>query len=153
MAESKRKSVNIGEFIDLVLKHEGLAPGQTPFRITDPSMKKWTSMFDDTIKVKLNPQAAKKPGTENFLYTERPEDVPPAVTEQFRRYNAKPKKYALPENVTIEQAVRLFDQSGADGKIKYLRQFGVDPSIPLKTLFEVQALENELRTQMPGAAR
>lgn len=109
------------KFTSLIMQHEGLEPGQTPFRITDKSMKNWTSMFDDTIKTRLNPKAKKSPGRENFLYTQKPEDVEPAVREQFRRYDKRKK------GISVEDAVRTFDQTGADGKLDYLKKNGIDP--------------------------
>ena len=82
-------------------------------------------MYDDTIKTKLNPKAKKSKGRENFLYTEKPEDVKPAVEEQFRRYGERKK------DITVEEAVKTFDQTGAEGKLKYLKQNGIDPKSKL----------------------
>ena len=114
------------DFVDLVIQHEGVKGNQTPFRITDPKMGKWTSMFDDTIRTKLDPGAKKAPGTENFLYTQDPKDVKPAVHEQFRRYDERTP------GITVEDAVRIFDQSGAAGKLKFLQQNGIDPKSKIK---------------------
>lgn len=124
------------QITQLVMQHEGLEPFQTPFRITDPSMKKWTSMFDDTLRVKLNPNAVKGEGRQNFLYLQRQEDLVPAIAEQFRRYATNPKKYKLPDNPTVAQAIKKFDQTGAAGKIRFLEENGVSTSVPLTTLFE-----------------
>lgn len=124
------------QITQLVMKHEGLEPYQTPFRITDPSMKKWTSMFDDTLRVKLNPNAVKGEGRQNFLYLQRQEDLVPAIAEQFRRYATNPKKYGLPTNPTVAEAIKKFDQTGAAGKIRFLESQGANTSVPLSNLFK-----------------
>jgi hypothetical protein len=136
------------DFTDIILKHENLEPKQTPFRITDPSMKKWVSMFDDTMKLKLDPKAKKSEGREEFLYLQNQEDLKPAVTEQFRRYYTNPRKYKLSKDVSVAEAVRKFDQTGADGKIEYLKQNGIDTSKPLREMFPEAALAQEVKRQM-----
>lgn len=119
----------------LIMNHEGLEPLQTPFRITSPKMKKWTSMFDDSIKIELDPRAKKGKGRENFLYLKRQEDLLPAIEEQFRRYANNPSKYGLPDNVTVAEAVQKFDQTGAANKIQFLEENEIDTSQPLINLF------------------
>ena len=113
------------DFTDYIIEHEGLKPNQTPFRITSPKMGKWTSMYDDTIRTELDPNAKKAKGTENFLYTKRPQDVKPAVEEQFRRYSERKK------DITVDEAVRKFDQTGAEGKLAYLKKNGINPKSKL----------------------
>jgi hypothetical protein len=132
----------MADFHDLVIKQEGLKPLQTPFPITSKKMGNWTSMFDDTIKIKLDPKAKKAPKTEGFLYLQKQEDLKPAVVEQFRRYQARD-----PE-ITIDKAVRIFDQSNPDGKIKYLKQNGIDTDQKLRNLYEKKELEQEVKRQM-----
>ena len=132
-------------FVDLIIKHEGLEPNQTPFRITDPKMSKWTSMFDDTIKLKLNPKASKSKGRENFLYTEKPEDVQRGVEEQFKRYK---KRKA---GISVEDAVKIFDQSGSDGKLKFLKKQGIDTKKKLDDYVkntDMEMLSDELERQL-----
>jgi hypothetical protein len=111
------------ELINSILEHENLASGQTPFRITNPKMAKWTSMFDDTLRSPLDPNAKKPKGRENFLYV--PEgmeaNVPGMVREQFRRYEARNP------SITLEKAVKIFDQTGADSKLSFLKERGYDP--------------------------
>lgn len=116
------------KFVKKVIEHEGLEPNQTPFRITNPKMGKWTSMFDNTRKIKLNPNAKKSKGREKFLYTEKAEDVEPAVAEQFSRYQGRKK------DITVEEAVRTFDHTGADGKLEYLKKSGIDRKAKLADL-------------------
>jgi len=138
----------MADFVDLIIKQEGLEPFQTPFRITDPSMRKWVSMFDDTMRLKLNPKAKKGEGRDNFLYLLNQEDLKPAVAEQFRRYYSKPKKYGLPENVSVADAVKKFDHSNPAGKLKFLQQNGIDTSRPLREMFPEAALAQEVKRQM-----
>lgn len=118
----------MSKFIDSIIEHEGVKGNQTPFRITDPKMRKWVSMFDKTNKIELDPNAKKAPGTENFLYTKRPEDVKPAVAEQFRLYAEREP------GITVERAVRKFDQTGADGKLKFLEGRGISRKARLQDL-------------------
>lgn len=131
------------DFADLIVKHEGLEPGQTPFRITNPEMAKWKTIHGK----KINHKAVKSKGRENFFYLEKPDEVKPAVEQQFKNYYQVPAKYNLPSNPTVEQAVRVFDQSGADGKLKMLKDNGVDVSQPLSNIFNQTELARELDRQ------
>lgn len=108
------------KFIDLILEHEGLEEFQTPFRIMSPKMGRWVSMFDDTIKIRLNPDAVKSPGREKFLYTVNAQDVKRAVEEQFRRYAR------LHPTMTIADTVKIFDQTGSKTKNRFLEFNDVD---------------------------
>jgi hypothetical protein len=143
------------EFVKTVLKHEDLEPFQTPFRITDDDkdyskskkrrMREWTSMYDDTIKVRLNPKAKKAPKRENFLYLERQEDLEPAVAEQFRRYHqANP-------NISVKEAVKIFDKSNPKGKMKFLQEHGLDPNTKLSEIInsdKIAEVEKEIKRQV-----
>lgn len=133
---------DLNDFVKAVIEHEGLEPGQTPFRITSPGMKNWTSMFDNTIRVKLNPGAVKSKGRENFLYTQNPQDVNAAVAEQFKRYAQRNPK------ISVSDAVRTFDQTGAAGKLQYLAKKGIDTRAQLQQLITQQALAQELQRQV-----
>ena len=134
--------MDLNDFVQAVIAHEGLEPNQTPFRITNPAMKNWTSMFDNTIKIKLNPQAKKSKGRENFLYVQNQADVVPAVAEQFKRYAQRSP------GISIADAVKIFDQTGAAGKLQYLQGKGIDPRAKLQQLIEQQALAAELQRQI-----
>jgi len=134
--------MDLMDFVQAVIAHEGLEPGQTPFRITSPGMANWTSMFDDTIKVRLNPKAKKSKGRENFLYVQNQADVAPAVAEQFKRYSKRNP------GISISDAVRIFDQTGAAGKLQYLQSKGFNPKTQLQQLIEQQALAQELQRQV-----
>ena len=122
----------LNHFGNTIVQHEGLEPDQTPFRITDPSMAKWKSMFDDTMRFKLNPNAKKGINRQNFLYAVNQEDIQPAVIEQFRRYSERNP------NITIADAIRIFDQTGADGKIEHIEKQGISSKAKLSELFRMR---------------
>jgi hypothetical protein len=133
----------MADIVDLILKHENLAEGQTPFRITSPEMAKWNTVLGYKVSKKEKPK-----GRENFIFLDDPSQVKAAVKEQLKRYYQIPVKYKLPSEPTIEQAVRVFDQSGAKGKLKLLQDAGIDTKQPLRSHFEQTALETELLRQM-----
>lgn len=121
----------VDDFVEGIIKHEGLLPGQTPFRITSDKMARFNTILGFPVS------DAKKPrGREDFFFLEDPTQVPAAVEKQFRRYLAFPERFGLPRNPTISQAVRVFDQTGAGGKLDFLRQLGFDDAAPLASLFE-----------------
>lgn len=127
MAQPQRE-----DFVNLILQHEGLVPGQTPFRITSQTMRNWKTIHGYKIA-----RGGRAPmGRENFLFLENPLEVFPAVRKQFQNYARVPERYGLPSNPTVQQAVNVFDQSGAKGKLQFLRQRGIDPNAPLASLFQ-----------------
>src|SRR3990167_9077070 len=116
-------------FVDLIIQHEGLEEYQTPFRITSPEMAQWKTIHGKKISV----NAKKSKGREKFIYLENKEDIPVAVRRQFINYSKTPQKYGIkPVNPTIEEGVRVFDQTGAEGKIKFLKSKGIDTKAKLK---------------------
>ena len=125
--DSQQKQSMHQMFIDGLIKHEGLEPGQTPFRITSDEMRTWSTIHGLPIDWEKVPSK----GRENFIYLKDANQVPIAVDTQFYKYYTNPKAYKLPKNPTIENAIRKFDQTGADGKIKYLKKLGIDVSLPL----------------------
>jgi len=130
LAEALKKRNNAaGELAALMVRHEGLVEKQTPFRITDPSMEKWTSMFDSTIRAPLDPKAKKPKGREKFLFVPEGGDVPGMVQEQMRRYSERNPKWSL------AQGVEKFDQTGAKGKLKFLAEEGHPGKRPLSYYF------------------
>lgn len=124
------EAAQIENFAEKIAKHESLVPFQTPFRITSSSMRNWRSIFDDTLRISLNPDFNKPKGRENFLYLKNKEDLIPAISEQFRRYAKRNP------GITVEQAIRIFDQTGAIGKIKYLENNGYSRHQKLIELLE-----------------
>jgi len=125
----KKRRSDATELAALITQHEGLAKNQTPFRITDPSMEKWTSMFDSTIKAPLDTEAKKPKGRENFLFVPEGGDVPGMVQEQMRRYSERNPKWDL------QQGIEKFDQTGAAGKLKFLAEEGHEGKRPLSYYF------------------
>ena len=118
--------------VDEIINHEGLIDKQTPFRITNPEMKKWTKIHGYEID-----NTAKKPANrENFIFLKNSEDVPKAVKQQFIKYATTPNKYGLRNDVTLKDALNKFDQSGAKGKIEFLmKKFpNLDLNQPLKNM-------------------
>ena len=133
----KTPTAEFTNIVQWILKHEGVSGNKTPTLITNPDMRNWTRLLNrkgdpnSGFKIKKDPKS-------KFIHLENPGDVPKAVVEQFRRYEANPKKYEkLPPNPTLAQAIRVFDQSGATGKIKFLQDHipGLDVNRPLKDFF------------------
>ena len=110
------------DFIDLIIQHEGLEPYQTPFKITSEEMRNWKTIHG----YKINQKAKPSKGRENFIYLEKQEELKPSVEQQFTNYVLKPKEFGLKENPTLAEAVKVFDQTGAEGKIKFLKDNGID---------------------------
>ena len=131
--QTSSPNADISNLINAILKHENLVSGQTPFKITSPEMRKWNHVYGYDID--KNPKNAK--GREGFLFLVNPEDVPKAVRVLFNRYKDSPTKYKLPNNPTLRQAIEKFDQSGAAGKIKFLKGIfqDLDVSKPLSDFF------------------
>ena len=137
----ERKAIWQETLSNNIMMHEGLEPLQLPFRITSPEMGKWSSMFDDEVggKLKLNAKAIKAPGREKFLYVTKQEDVLRGISIQFKRYathkNYEEWRLKHGGEPTIADAVKLFDQTGADGKLTYLQKSGIDTNTKLKEIY------------------
>jgi hypothetical protein len=116
LKDSPASSVNLDEIVKVIIEHEGLIPGQTPFRYTSQEMKEWNDIngfaIDKTSPKPLNRQ--------NFIFLKNPQDVPKAVKAQLIKYIKNPSKYNLKSDPTIKQIIEKFDQTGAQDKIKYL---------------------------------
>ena len=108
--------ITLDKIIEVLLEHENLLPKQTPFRITNPIMKHWNTILG--FKIDKNPIV---PATRrNFIYLINPLEVPLAVRKQFERYSLTPENYGLPTNPSLEQSLKIFDQSNALAKIAYM---------------------------------
>ena len=96
-----------------IINHEDLIPFQTPFRIDEEGeMRKWRNIHGfkiDWVKNKNAPSSRR-----NFIFLKSQEDLLPAVVAQFRSYQRK--------GLNLEKAIRKFDQTGADGKIEFLKK-------------------------------
>lgn len=134
----------MADFVDHVVKHEGLEEGQTPFRITSDAMGKWSTIHG----FKIDHKRVKPKERKNFIYLENAADVKPAVRKQFENYQKTPKKYNLPDNPTVEDAVRVFDQTGADGKLKYLEKNGIKRGDPLEDALKQSMMIDEVMRQL-----
>lgn len=123
------QQISFDDILNTVLRHEALLNGQTPFRITNPSMKKWNTIHG--FEIDKNPQAPSN--RQNFIFLKNPQEVPLAVKKQFVNYANNPQKYGLPNNPTLEDAIRTFDQSGSNGKMNFIKKNlpVVDFKIPL----------------------
>jgi hypothetical protein len=117
-------------FINAIIQHEGLEPYQTPFRITNPKMRKWKTIYGFEIDWEKN-----KNGRPNFIYYKKQEDVIPGVKKLFIDYMQNPKEHNLPENPTVENAIKKFDQTGAENKLKFLESKGIDRNWYLSDIF------------------
>ena len=133
----KSKSVDIRKqefqllLANAIATHEGLEPFQTPFKITNDEMRKWNTIHGFKINKKVVPSK----GREGFLYLQRQEDLMPAIIAQLKSYTTKTKQFGLPDNPTIEDAIRIFDQTGAKGKLEFLQKNNIDTKFKLKELF------------------
>jgi hypothetical protein len=128
-SKTLEKKVSLDKIVQLVIKHEGINGGQTPFRITSPAMRRWNKIYGYEIDKDIKKPENKK----NFLYLKRESDVVGAVRKVFENYAKNPGKYGMSKSVTLEQALRKFDQTGANGKISFLKRNipGLDVSKPL----------------------
>jgi len=118
------------DFVSGVIEHEDLVENQTPFRVTHPSMRNWTSMFEQTINAPVDPNYEKPEGRENFMFVPEgnADTIPGMVFEQFRRYAERDP------SVTIGEAIKTFDQTGAKGKLKFLKDRGFNQDDKLQEI-------------------
>ena len=131
----KNEPIDLDTLTTLLIKHEGLEPGQTPFRITSPKMKQWKTIHGFPVNAKAKPSK----GRENFLYVD-PKNVAPAIQAQLGLYHNFSGDYGLNENPTIGDALKVFDQSGYKGKMSFLKKNGVDPTQTIQKALELEQL-------------
>lgn len=136
---TKDKAINVNDsnfeiddIVDAIIKHEGLIEGQTPFRITNPIMRKWNTIHGFEINKNANIPENRR----NFIFLKNPNDVKKAVKQQILNYIKMPERYGLPNNPSLVQIIKVFDQSGSEGKIKYLQNKfpSLDLNIPTRDL-------------------
>jgi hypothetical protein len=108
----------IDEIVNAIIQHEGLMPKQTPFRITNPSMKNWTTIHG----FKIDRTTPKPKGRENFIYLVNASDVPKAIKKQLARYANNPARYNLSAKPSLKEALQVFDQTGVRGKLNFLQE-------------------------------
>ena len=126
-------NIDIDTFVKLILAHENLIEGQTPFRYTSKAMRKWNTIHGYEIDNTSNKPYDRR----NFIFLKNPQDVPKAVKKQLSNYAFFPARYNLGENPTIEDAIKKFDQENPERKIKYLKEKipEINLNISLSTLF------------------
>ena len=99
-------------------------------------MREWNNIHGFPI-VKDSP---KPPNRMNFIFLKNPNDVQKAVMKQFERYISFPQRYdeQWQSEPNIEESLRKFDQTGVDGKMKFLKaKFpSINFSLPLSTIFD-----------------
>jgi len=114
--ETKAGQPKIEKIVDVLLTHEGLLPGQTPFRITNPKMRKWDRILG--YQINKNPKAPSN--RRNFIFFSNPEEVPLAVKKLLVNYSRNPEKYGLDSNPSLYEAIKKFDQTNAENKISFM---------------------------------
>jgi len=126
------KIFSIDEFVNAILQHEGLLPGQTPFRYTNQTMRRWNTIHGFPID-KISPRPSNR---NNFIFLKNKEDVPKAVKKQFENYIHFPQRYGWQQEPTIQQSISKFDQTGASGKMNFLKKKfpSIDFSKPLSAI-------------------
>jgi hypothetical protein len=131
--QTTNTAISIDDLVPHILHHEGLIDRQTPFRYTSDAMREWNTIHGFPIDRSGNVPNNRR----NFIFLQRQEHVPMAVRAQFANYSNRPHAYGLQGNPTVEQAIRVFDQTGADGKLRYLRDNlpNFNPDQPLSELF------------------
>ena len=110
--------IDIDGLVKAIIQHEGLLPKQTPFRITSPEMKKWTSIHG----FKIDRTSPKPKGRENFIFLVNAADVSKAIKKQLSNYATNPSRYGLGDTPSIKDALKVFDQTGVSSKIAFLNK-------------------------------
>lgn len=127
-----------GEILDdlteATIKTEGLIPGQTPLRITNPTMRNWGTIQGVPIDKEANVPHERR----NFFFVE-PGREGEVIKSQWRNYFKNPTRYGMPEDATVEDAIRKFDQENPQNKIEFLRNKGIDIHKRLKD-FDISML-------------
>lgn len=130
--EPEVKKFDLNQIVKGIISHEGLLPKQTPFRITNPIMRKWKHILGFPIEHPKKVPAGRK----NFIFLKNPQDVFPAVKKLFVDYATHPGKYGLGANPTLRDAIEVFDQTNSEHKIQHLTRTipELDVDVPLKKI-------------------
>lgn len=120
----------IDDFVGAIIKHEGVTGGKTPMKITNHTMRTWDNLLGYPID-------KEKTNTSGFIHLKNPQDVHKVVKQQLKNYAQNPAKYGLPRNVTLETALKRFDQTGAHHKIAFIKTKlpHINLKLPLIKLF------------------
>ena len=116
---------------DISFQTEGLLPGQTPLRITNPTMRKWTTIQG----VPIDKSAVIPPDRQNFFFV-RPEQVKDVIHNQWKAYFKNPAKYGLSEESTLTDVIKKFDQTNPANKLNLLQKMGINVNDTIKTIRE-----------------
>jgi len=120
--------LNLNEALtDATVATEGLVPGQTPLRITNPEMRNWKTIQGVPVDKKAKIPSDRK----NFFFV-APNRVRDVIHRQFKRYFENPKKYNLSEESTIEDVIKKFDQERPINKINFLKDNNIDTKMKIK---------------------
>ncbi len=130
----------LNELTDVTVKTEGLVPGQTPLRITNKTMRGWSTIQGIPIDRKANIPSDRQ----NFFFV-KPGQEKEVIKRQYKNYFKNPTKYGLPEDATVEDAVKKFDQENPKNKLNLLKQRGIDIKKKLKE-FDISML-NPFKTE------
>jgi len=132
--QTNQNNINLDILVDLIIQHEGLIKGQTPFRISHPIMREWNNIHGFEIDKNI----VKPKNRENFIFLKNPNDVKPAIKKQLIKYVNNPSRYQLPNNPTIKDALTKFDQTGAKGKMEFIAQKlpSINFNIPLASIIQ-----------------
>lgn len=115
--QPRTHNITIDDLIGLITEHENLLPHQTPFRITNPSMRRWNNIHGFPIdRNRPIPQNRR-----NFLFLQNQDDVPRAIRQQFVNYSSNPSRYGLSNSPSLAEAIRRFDQENPNGKMQHIR--------------------------------
>ena len=120
---------------DVTEQTEGLLSGQTPIRITNESMRKWKTIQGIPVQY---PEDMPK-DRENFFWV-APGMEKEVIKRQWKSYFKNPKKFGLDNNSTIEDIVKIFDQTNPKNKLKLLKEMDIDPKSKLNE-FDVSLLQ------------
>lgn len=110
------KKISLDDIVDAIIKHEGLVKGQTPFRITNPSMKNWNTIHG----LEIDKDTPKPVGRENFIFLKDASKVADAIKAQFKKYAKYPARYGFKGAPSLIDALAEFDQSGLSGKVAFI---------------------------------
>ncbi len=130
----------LDELTDVTIKTEGLIPGQTPLRITNDTMRKWSTIQG----ISIDKKADIPPDRRNFFFVE-PGQESEVIKRQYKNYFKNPTKYGLDKDATVEDAVKKFDQENPQNKLNLLKQKGIDIKKKLKE-FDISTL-NPFKTE------
>ena len=132
----RKKEPSILDYLTKITQDtEGLLPGQTPIRITNDNMRNWKTIQGIPIAYPENMPKDRK----NFFWVS-PGMEKEVIKRQWKSYFKNPKRFGLNENSTIEDIIKIFDQTNPKNKLKALKDLGIDPKSKMNK-FDVSQLQ------------